>query len=139
MNIKIKNVDELTFLGKGDSNNWITMDASPKVGGSGAGASPMELILLGLGGCAGVDIKLMLQKRKKVVDKFEIEINAQRAEAHPKVYTKIHMTYKFWGKDLTEKEVLRAIELSESKYCSVSAMLNKTAKITYDFVINAEK
>ncbi len=138
MKVAIKYVDGLTFIGKGESNNWVTMDASPKVGGSGAGTSPMEFLLMGLGGCTAVDVILMLKKRKKQVDKFDIEISSKRADEHPKVFTEIHMSYKFWGKDLTNKEIERAIELSENKYCSASAMIAKTAKITYDFVINAE-
>jgi len=138
MNAHIKYVDGLTFVGKGDSNHWVTMDASPKAGGSGAGTSPMELLLLSVGGCTAVDVINMLKKRKKQVDKFDVELSAKRADTHPKVYTEIHLTYKFWGKDLTEKEVRRAIDLSKSKYCSASIMLGKTARITYDFFINPE-
>ncbi len=135
----VKLVDGITFVGKGKSNHWIPMDASPAAGGSGAGTSPMELLLIGLGGCTGVDVVLMLKKRKKKLDKFTLEISSERADSHPKVYTKIHITYKLWGKDLTEKEVKRAIELSEEKFCSASIMFSKTAEITYDFQINPDE
>ena len=138
MNVEIKYIDNLTFVGKGESNHWVPIDASVKAGGSGAGATPMEMLLFGVGGCTAVDVIMMLKKRKKTIDKFNIRIEAERADDHPKVFTHLHLTYRFWGKDLTEKEVARAIELSESKYCSASAMIAKSAKIRYDFEINPE-
>ena len=138
MKTTIKLVDNMSFMGKSESNHWVTMDASPKAGGDGAAASPMELLLIGLGGCSGVDVVAMLKKRKKKIDKFDIEIISKRADEHPKVYEEIHIVYKIWGDGLTEKEVKRAIELSENKYCSASAMFGKTAKMTFEFEVNQE-
>ena len=136
MSITIKQIDGITFVAKGNSNHWVAMDANPQTGGSGAASSPMEFLLFGLGGCTAVDVVMMLNKRKKNLKNFEIQVESKRADAHPKVYTEIHLTYKFWGEDLTEAEVKRAIELSKTKYCSASAMLGKTAKITYEYRIN---
>jgi putative redox protein len=134
--VEVKYVDGLTFVGKGESNHWIPMDASIKAGGSGAGTSPMELLLLGLGGCTAVDVVSIMKKRRKPVQKFAIQIEAERAKEHPKVYTRIHMIYQFWGENLDKEELKKAIELSESKYCSASAMLGKTAEITYEIQMN---
>lgn len=138
MKIEVKYVDGMTFVGKGESNHWIPMDASESAGGSGAGTSPMELLLIGLAGCTGVDVVLIMKKRKKPVHKFDIEVEAERAKEHPKVYNKIHIIYKFWGDNLDENELKRAIELSENKYCSASAMLSKTAQLSYEIQINPE-
>lgn len=136
MKVEVQYVDGMTFVARGDSNHWVVMDAAPSAGGSGAASSPMELLLMGLGGCTGVDVVMIMNKRRKPVERFAIEIQAERAPDHPKVYTKIHMIYKFWGDSLDEEELRKAIELSEQKYCSASAMLGKTAAISYEIQIN---
>lgn len=138
MKVDVTYVDKMTFIAKGESNHWVAMDASEAAGGTNAASSPMELLLMGLGGCTGVDVVLIMKKRKKPVEKFKLEISAERADQHPKVYTRIHMIYKFWGKNLDESELRKAIELSEEKYCSASAMLAKTANISYEIQINPE-
>lgn len=128
--------DNLTFLAKGDSGHWIALDGSESIGGHDAGTRPMELVLEALGGCTAMDVLSILKKKRMAYDRFVIEIEAERADEHPKVYTKIHMVYKFWGDELSEKAISRAIELSETKYCSVNAMLSKTAKITSEYRLN---
>ena len=98
---------------------------------------PMQMILASLAGCSGVDIVNILKKKRVNFSDLQIKVSGQRADTHPKVYTDIHVTYYVWGEDIKEKDVKQAIELSEDKYCSVSAMLKSTAKIESDFQILA--
>lgn len=128
--VVIKNVDGITFVGHGKSKHWVTMDGSQAFGGSEAATSPMELFLISLGGCTGMDVESMLKKMRVKFDKFEINIDTERADEHPKVYTKIDLVYKFWGKDLEvdKAKIEKAINSSQDKYCSISAMI-KAANI----------
>ena len=135
MKAEIVNVKGLTFLGKADSNQWIAMDGDKKFGGFNAAVKPMEAVLIALGGCTGMDVVSILSKMKVKYDSFEIEINAERAEDHPKVFTKIELKYKFKGKDLPRDKIEKAIRLSQERYCSVSAMLRKTADIKWEIEI----
>ena len=131
----VKHIKGVTFLGKSDSNHWVTMDGPESFGGSDAGTKPKELLLIALGGCTGSDVVTILQKKKVQLDDFEMNISADVAEEHPQVFTKINVEYVFYGKDIQEMDVERAIELSQTKYCSVTHMLNKVAKITHSFKI----
>lgn len=135
MNTTIKWLGKMAFTAKSDSNHWIPMDASPEVGGENGGSRPLELLLQGLGGCTGMDVVSILQKKRVALTDFAMEIQAERAEEHPKVFTKIHLKYIFYGKDIKSKDVEHAIELSEMKYCSASAMLRHTAEITTSYEI----
>lgn len=135
----IKQIKGITFAGKTDSNHWITMDGPEDFGGSNAGIRPKELILISLGGCTGSDVVSILSKKRVKVDDFEMNINAEVAETHPQVFTSIHIEFVFYGKNIDPKDVERAIELSQTKYCSVTAMLEKSVKITHSFRIEAEK
>jgi putative redox protein len=114
------------------------MDASYESGGHDAASSPMEMVLFALGGCTAIDVEHMLRKMRENLQRLEIHIASERANDHPRVYTKLHINYKLWGKGLSEKNVNRAVELSQSKYCSVSAMLGKTAEITTSIEINPD-
>lgn len=137
MKIELKGTgDDLTFIAKGNSGHWLVMDSAKQLQGNDGASRPMELILQGLAGCTGMDVLSILHKKRIVLTNLEIEIEAERAIEHPKVFTKIDILYKFWGNNLTESAVQRAIELSETKYCSVSAMLRSTAIITSSFLIN---
>ncbi len=131
--------DSLTFVAKGKTGHWISMDAPTEINGHGAASRPMEVVLQALAGCTGMDVMSILGKKRIKIDLFGMEVTAERADVHPKVFTKIHLTYKFWGSDIPENAVERAIELSETKYCSVSAMLRSTAEITSSWEINPEK
>ncbi len=124
--VVIKNVDGITFIGHGKSKHWVAMDGSQAFGGSEAATSPMELFLISLGGCTGMDVASLLKKMRVKVDKFEIYINTERAAEHPKVYTKIDLIYKFWGSDLEadKAKIEKAINSSQDKYCSISAMIH---------------
>lgn len=135
MNTTIKWLGKMAFIGKSDSNHLVAMDAAPEVGGENSAIRPLELLLQGLGGCTGMDVISILKKKRILLTDFEIEIQAERAEEHPKVFTKIHLKYIFYGRDIKSKDVEHAIELSETKYCSASAMLRHTAEITTSYEI----
>ncbi len=124
----------MRFVHKSDSGHAIVTDAPDGVSGQGTAPSPMELLLLGLIGCTGVDVANILLRMKQPLQGLEVSVEAERADEHPKVYTKIHLTYTLTG-DLDGKKVERAITLSETKYCSASAMLGKTAEITNEYHI----
>ena len=134
-NAVVKQIEGITFVGKTDSNHWITMDGPENFGGSDAGIRPKELLLLSLAGCTGADVAAILQKKRVVLDGFEIKISAESTDTHPKVYTKIHLEYIFSGSDLKEKDLERAIDLSQNTYCGVTAMLSKSIDITHSYSI----
>ncbi len=117
------------------NGHTLITDASPEVGGEDLGPRPKALLLVGLIGCTGIDVVSILNKMKVEPDDFSIEVEAEEAEDHPKVYTKIHLTYIFKGKALPKDKIERAVSLSQEKYCGVSAMLGKAALITYEIQI----
>jgi len=133
----LKQIKGISFTGKTDSNHWITMDGPESFGGSNAGIRPKEMLLLGLAGCTASDVTSILQKKRVKLDDFEINISADVTEEHPKVYSKIDLEYVFYGKDIEDKDVERAIELSQTKYCGVTAMLEKAMKINHTYRIEA--
>jgi putative redox protein len=139
MKANLKWVDNLSFVGKSDSNNLVPMDGKSSVGGGDAAATPMELLLLGLGGCTAMDVVSILKKMRVQLDDFKVEIAADRAAEHPKIFTKIDIKFIFYGKEINEKNVERAIELSAERYCSASAMLKKTTQILTSFEIRETK
>jgi putative redox protein len=136
MEAKVIQVEGITFVGKTDSNHWVPMDGPPEFQGHNAAIRPKELMLLSLGGCSGSDVASILNKMREKVHRFEIDLKAEMASEHPKVFTKIHITYKFWGEDLKEANIEKAINLSQERYCSVSAMLRATVDITHSYEIN---
>ena len=119
----------LAFDGSGDAGFTVRLD-SPQAQGGPTGASPMELVLIGLAGCTAMDVISILEKKRQKVTGFEVRASGVRADEHPRVYTDITLEYVVRGHGVDPKAVERAIELSEGKYCSVSGMLSKTAKIT---------
>ena len=135
----VKHINGVTFIGKADSNHWVTMDGPEDFGGSNAGTRPKELLLLALGGCTGSDVAIILQKKKIKLDGFEMNLSAEMQETHPQVFTKIHLEYVFYGKDIPKEAVERAIELSQKTYCSVTAMLQKSIEITHSYRIEDMK
>lgn len=134
----VKQVRGITFVGKTDSNHWITMDGPEDFGGSNAGIRPKELILISLAGCTGSDVASILQKKKVKLDGFEMNITAEQQDEHPQVFTKINLEYVFYGKNLPVNEIERAIELSQTKYCSVTAMLQKAMPVEHTYRIVEE-
>ena len=135
----VRHIHGVTFIGKADSNHWVTMDGPEEFGGSNAGTRPKELLLLALGGCTGSDVAVILKKKKIHLDQFEINISADVHETHPQVFTKIHLEYIFYGKEIPKEVVEIAIELSQKTYCSVTAMLQKSIEITHSYRIEKSK
>ena len=131
----IKQLKGITFAGKTDSNHWVMMDGPEEFGGSNAGIRPKELLLLGLGGCTGSDVVSILKKKRVNLEGFEINIDSDVSEEHPQVFTKMNIEYVFYGNDIAEKDVERAIELSQTKYCGVTKMLEQSAVITHTYKI----
>ncbi len=124
----------LRFVHTSATGHELITDVPTESGGTDTAPTPLELVLLGLIGCTGVDVTAILTKMKEPLEGLEISADFERAEKHPRVYTRIHLRYNFRGK-LDEKKVQRAIALSETKYCSVSAMVGQTAKITHEYTI----
>ncbi|MEJ2362292.1 MAG: OsmC family protein [Gammaproteobacteria bacterium] len=135
MKARVKWVEEVTFLGQSESGHAVVMDGPPDFGGRNLGPRPMEMLLLGMGGCTAFDVVLILKKARQAVANCEVELSATRADAEPKVFTAIHVHFIVTGTDLNEKQVARAVALSAEKYCSASIMLGKTADITHDYEI----
>ena len=125
----------MTFIGESGSGHSIVMDGAPEHGGRNLAARPMEMVLLGLGGCTAFDVVQILQKARQAVTECVVELSATRADSTPAVFTHIHVHFVIKGRDLSAKHVERAIKLSSEKYCSVSIMLGKTAEITHDHEI----
>jgi putative redox protein len=131
----VKQLQGISLAGKTDSNHWIVMDGPRDFGGSDAGIRPKELLLLALGGCTASDVIAILQKKRVPFEGLEIHLSAEQTEEHPQVFTSIHVEYVVKGDNISPGDVDRAIELSETKYCSVNAMLSKAVKITRSFRI----
>ena len=135
MHARIKWLDHMSFVGEASSGHSVVMDGSPEHGGRNLGPRPMEMILLGLGGCTSFDIVSILQKSRVDVEDCIVEIEAQRADDVPAVFTKIHVHYIVKGTGLQDKHVKRAVELTSEKYCSVSMMLKNAVELSYDYEI----
>ena len=135
MKTTIKWAGGVSFEAKADSGHAVVMDGPPEFGGENKGARPMELLLMGMGGCTAFDVVHILRKSRTEITACEAQIEAERADTEPKVFTRIHIHFLISGTDLNPDKVKRAVELSAEKYCSASIMLGKTAKITHDFEI----
>jgi len=139
MKVQITHAGGMKLIAKSSSNHEVVIDASEQVGGSDSGMRPMELMLISLGGCAGMDVISILQKKRVPFTRVDMQLEAERAEDHPKVFKKIKVTFLVYGdkENIKANDVERAIELSSTKYCSASNMLNKTAEIEYGYEIIA--
>ena len=135
MKARIKWVEGVSFLGQTESNHSVLMDGPPDSGGKNLGPRPMEMVLIGTGGCTAFDVVHILKKQRQQISDCVAEIEAERADTDPKVFTRIHFHFIVTGKNLKPENVERAINLSAEKYCSASIMLAKTAEITHDFEI----
>ncbi len=138
MKARVKWVEQASFLGETESGHAVLMDSSPAAGGRNLGPRPMEMLLLGAGGCTSIDVVSILKKSRQEVSDCYVELEAERASEDPKVFTRIHMHFVVKGKDIKPDVVERAIKLSAEKYCSASIMLGKTAAMTHDFEIVQE-
>lgn len=138
MKARIKWVEQVAFLGETESGHAVLMDGAPAAGGRNLGPRPMEMLLLGAGGCTSFDVISILKKSRQAVSDCYVEIEAERADTDPKVFTKIHMHFVVKGKDIKPEVVEKAIKLSAEKYCSASIMLGATAAMTHDFEVVQE-
>jgi putative redox protein len=131
-------MQDVSFKGKSESGHEVILDGPEELGGEGLGMRPMEMMLIGMGGCTSFDVVTILKRSRQQITGCIAEIEAVRADAIPKVFTSIHIHFLIKGIDLQKKTVERAVELSANKYCSASIMLGKSVKITHDFVISEE-
>jgi len=125
----------MSFLAETGSNHALVMDGAPEAGGRNLAPRPMEMVLVGTGGCSAFDVVMILKKGRHAISGCEVSLKAERAETDPKIFTRIHFHFRVSGKSLKPEAVARAIELSKDKFCSASIMLGKTAEITHDFEI----
>ncbi len=138
MQATVKWVDGVMFLGESGSGHSVVMDGAPEQGGRNMGVRPMEMILVGLGGCASFDVMSMLQKGRQQVTDCRAEVEAERVDAVPAVFSKIHLKFTVTGVNLKEAQVKRAVELSAEKYCSASIMLEAAGvEMSHSYVIEA--
>jgi len=137
MKARIKWVEGAMFVGESDSGHAVVMDGPPESGGRNLGIRPMEMLLLGMGGCTAFDVVYILGKARQPVMDCVVQLEAERAENPPRVFTRIHVHFVVTGSDLSEKQVARAVQLSAERYCSASIMLGKAAQITHDYEIVA--
>lgn len=135
MKARVKWVEQVSFLGETESGHAVLMDGAPAAGGRNLGPRPMEMLLLGAGGCTSFDVVAILKKSRQQISDCVVEIEADRAETDPKVFTRIHMHFVVTGRELKPEVVERAIKLSAEKYCSASIMLGATAAMSHDFEI----
>lgn len=135
MKARVKWVEERTFVGESGSGHKMVFGTAHGPDGRTPGPSPMELMLIGAGGCSAFDVVHILEKGREAVEDCVVELDADRAETEPKVFTRIHMRFVVKGRGLAPAKVQRAVDLSLQKYCSASAMLARTATITHDVEI----
>jgi putative redox protein len=135
----LKQVQGITFVAKGNSSHWVVMDGSTDFGGNLAGSTPKELLLMALAGCTATDVVPILKKKRAPLQKLEINIKGNEREEHPRIFTDIHVEYVFYGDGLKAEDIERAIELSTTKYCSVSAILKASAPITHSYRIESSE
>ena len=132
---KIFWVEGALFVAEAGSGHTITMDGSPDVGGRNLAARPMEVVLLGMGGCTAIDVVSMLKKQRQDIEGVEVSLVAERADEHPKVFNQVKLVYTVRGRKLSKALVERAVALSDEKYCSATAMVRKSANITHEVVL----
>jgi putative redox protein len=135
MKARVKWLEGRTFVGQSGSGHQVVLGAAAAPGGATPGPSPMELVLIGTGGCASFDVVHILERGREAISDCALDMEAERSPDDPKVFTRIHMHFTVTGRGLSRNKVARAIELSAEKYCSATAMLAKTAQISHDFEI----
>jgi len=128
---------KMTFIGKAGTNHLVPLDTTPDFGGDSSATKPLELLLIALGGCTGMDVVSLFKKMRVDFAGIEMNLTAERSEEHPNVYTKIDLEYVIYGRGIDEEKVKRAVELSQEKYCSVSAMLRKSCPVNYTWRVVA--
>ena len=133
MRVRVKWVEDVCFMGESETGHAVILDGAPEAGGRNIGMRPMEMLLIGMGGCTSFDVVTILKKSRQHIVDCVAEMDATRADEVPKVFTKIHVHFVVTGKNLNPAQVERAVKLSAEKYCSASIMLGKSVEITHDF------
>ncbi len=139
MKTRVVWLEDMTYVAQSPSGHALVMDGPPELGGHNLGPRPMEMLLMGMGGCTAIDVVNILRKARQDLEGCEVEIEAERADSEPKVFTQIHVHFILTGAALSPKHVERAVQLSAEKYCSASIMLGQTAKITHTFEIRGRE
>ena len=137
MQVKIKWLDGVSFVGESETGHAVVLDGAPENGGRNIGMRPMEMLLIGMGACTSFDVVTILKKARQPIVDCVAEINADRADEIPKVFTKIHVYFVITGNNLNETQVERAVKLSAEKYCSASIMLAKSVEITHGYEVKS--
>jgi putative redox protein len=135
MKARIKWIEDVAFVGESGSGHAIVLDGAADAGGRNLGVRPMEAVLIGMGTCAAYDVVTILRKGRNNLTDCEVHLEATRADEIPKVFTTVHMRFVVSGKELKDAAVNRAVSLSAEKYCSATAMIEKTAKVTFDYEV----
>ncbi|MCB5186482.1 OsmC family protein [Methylobacillus caricis] len=135
MKARVKWIENVCFMGESETGHAVVLDGAPEAGGRNLGMRPMEMLLIGMGACTSFDVVTILKKSRQPIRDCVAEIQAERADEIPKVFTKIHVHFVVTGKGLNPAQVERAVKLSAEKYCSASIMLGKAAEVTHDFEI----
>jgi putative redox protein len=138
MKARARWVEGMAFMGEAGSGHAVMMDGAPEYGGRNIGIRPMEMLLIGMAGCTGFDVVQILKKGRENITGCDVEVEAERAATDPKVFTKIHLTYRVSGHGLSHAKAERAVTLSKEKYCSASIMLGATAEVTYTLEVTDE-
>lgn len=133
MKARIQLVEGMTFVAESGTGHAVVVDGAPDIGGRDLGPRPMELVLMGTGACSAIDVVHILRKARQGVTGCTVELEADRADVDPKVFTRIHFRFVVTGRGLSAAQVERAVKLSKEKYCSATAMLAKTAEVTTEF------
>lgn len=137
MKVNVKWIDGVSFVGESETGHAVVLDGAPENGGRNIGMRPMEMLLIGMGGCTSFDVVTILKKSRQKIADCVAQITAERTDEIPKVFTTIHVNFIVTGEDLNEKQVARAVKLSAEKYCSASIMLGKACEITHGYEIKA--
>jgi putative redox protein len=132
---KITWVDGALLVAEGGSGHTVTMDGAPDIGGRNLATRPMEVVLMGMGGCTAMDVVPMLKKQRQDIEGIEISLVAERADDHPKVFTSVKVVYTVRGRKLNRSLIERAVSLSDEKYCSATAIIKKSASVTHEVVL----
>ena len=135
MKARVQLVEGMTFVAESGTGHAVVVDGSPDIGGRDLGPRPMELVLMGTGACSAIDVVHILRKARQGVSGCTVELEADRADVDPKVFTRVHFRFVVTGRGLSPAQVERAVKLSKEKYCSATAMLAKTAEVTTEFEI----
>jgi putative redox protein len=135
MKTRVKWLEGVSFVAQSGSGHAVVLDGAPEAGGRNLGMRPMEMVLAGAAACTAFDVVWILRKARQPITDCVVDAEADRAAEEPKVFTRIHLTYRVTGNGLDPKQVERAVKLSKEKYCSATAMLAKTAEVTFEVVL----